>query len=86
MDTGKYLIADYSIDCSSPSYTTFAVYSCINIFIYPVGIPLLYSVLLLANRSRIKQPVVEREKDENLAGWSSSSTTTSRSSGTSRSS
>ena len=67
MDTKEsYLIADYSIDCGTAAYTTYAVYSGLFIVVYLVSIPLMYAALLFAKRERIKQPVEEREKDERL--------------------
>lgn len=51
LDDGKeYLRADYRIECDSPEYRAFHVFAGIMIFVYPVGIPLLYAYLLYKNR------------------------------------
>ena len=36
--------------------------------IYPIGVPLLFAYLLFKKRERIKKPMEEREKDEELFG------------------
>ena len=37
------------------------------VVIHPVGMPLLLSLLLWEKRAKIKQPVEEREKDEEVS-------------------
>ena len=67
LDTEKsYLISDYSIDCDSSEYSIFGIYAVLMIFIYPIGIPYMFSRLLMAKKDKIKQSVEEREKDESL--------------------
>ena len=69
LDTEKsYLIADYSIDCGEAAYMNYTVYCGFSILLYPVGIPLLYAMLLENNKRGIKRPVEKREKDKRLAG------------------
>ena len=38
------------------------------VLIYPIGVPLLFAYLLFKKRERIKKPMEEREKDEELFG------------------
>ena len=38
------------------------------IIFYPIGVPLLFAYLLFKKRERIKKPMEEREKDEELFG------------------
>jgi len=68
MDTGmSYLIADYSIECDEErAYGSHSTYATVMIAVYPVGVPLLLSWLLWRKRAKIKQPVEEREKDEEV--------------------
>ena len=69
LDTDKsYLIADYSIDCSSGAYNMYSVYSGFMILIYPVGIPMVFGTLLVKMKDHINKPVADREKDDELFG------------------
>ena len=47
-----YMRADYSISCSSQRYQFAVVWAAVMVFVYPVGIPLLYFVLLYQVRAR----------------------------------
>lgn len=49
-DGNRYLRADYTILCDSPKHRFFEVYASFMIAIYPVGIPVLYTGLLLKDR------------------------------------
>lgn len=49
-DGKEYLRADYRIECDSSRHKALQVYAAIMIFVYPVGIPLLYAILLYRNR------------------------------------
>jgi hypothetical protein len=42
----RALRQDLTIDCDSPGHVTMQIYSVIMIFIYPIGVPLLYVYLL----------------------------------------
>ena len=59
---GGYLIADYSIDCGTKEYALYATYSGVMVVVYPIGIPLVFALLLFRKRARIKSSVEEREK------------------------
>ncbi|RYD66200.1 MAG: hypothetical protein EOP84_31330, partial [Verrucomicrobiaceae bacterium] len=53
-DDGKsYLVADYSISCDAPDRSAYLTYGSLMILIYPIGIPLVYAVVLFKNRKRI---------------------------------
>ena len=71
LDTSKsYLIADYGIDCDVAAYKSYAVFSGLMVLVYPFGIPLLYTYLLVKKKGRIMKPTEEREEDEELVGMS----------------
>ncbi|CAM9199838.1 unnamed protein product, partial [Laminaria digitata] len=49
-DGNNYLRADYRIMCTDAKHRALQVYAAIMIAVYPVGIPLLYAVLLYRHR------------------------------------
>lgn len=49
-DGNAYLRADYSIDCRSTKHRALKVFAGIMVLLYPVGIPLFYTVLLHRTR------------------------------------
>ncbi|CAM9115842.1 unnamed protein product, partial [Laminaria digitata] len=49
-DGSNYLRADYRIMCTGTKHRALQVYAAIMIAVYPVGIPLLYAVLLCRHR------------------------------------
>ena len=51
--TLRVLQADHSISCDSPSYKKWTGYAVIMLFVYPVGIPMLYLCELLRHRKGI---------------------------------
>ena len=51
LDDGKiYLRADYRIICTDAKHRALQVYAAVMIAVYPVGVPLLYAVLLYRHR------------------------------------
>ncbi|CAM9190562.1 unnamed protein product, partial [Ectocarpus sp. 8 AP-2014] len=52
----SYLGADYGIQCHTDKHTWYKVYAGIMIMVYPIGIPLLYSVILWRNRESLNPP------------------------------
>ncbi|CAN0240311.1 unnamed protein product [Pylaiella littoralis] len=53
-DLDEYLLrADYSISCDDPEHLFYEVYAAFMILLYPVGIPVLFAVLLLKRRDKI---------------------------------
>ena len=57
LTTLRVLQADHGISCYSPSYKTWTVYAVIMLFVYPVGIPLLYFAELWYHRKAINPDV-----------------------------
>ena len=57
LKTLRVLQADHGISCDSPSYKKWSVYAGIMVFIYPVGIPLLYFAELWYHRKAINPDV-----------------------------
>ena len=52
----EWLVADYSISCNSPSFRKFLFpWAVLMSFVYPVGLPLLYTCLLLPHRKALEQ-------------------------------
>jgi len=65
LDNGEsYMRADYSIDCDSGEYTTAQVWAGLMIFVYPIGIPLLYFILLFSKRKDLNPSSKEGMGDE----------------------
>ena len=77
-DYGEYLKADYSIECIpknedefTPYYTLLFVYAIIMAAIFPVGVPLLYTIFLFRKRKYLNPPkkdlvencIVEKEEE-----------------------
>ncbi|CAN0594056.1 unnamed protein product, partial [Ectocarpus sp. 12 AP-2014] len=55
LDDGKtYLRADYRIDCDSSKHLAMEIYAGLMIFVYPIGIPLVYAALLFGGRDALK--------------------------------
>ena len=57
LTTLRVLQADHGISCYSPSYKKWTVYAVIMLFVYPVGIPLLYFAELWYHRKAINPDV-----------------------------
>ena len=58
-ETRKWMVADLSIRCSdsdhkNPTYDAILAYACVMILIYPIGIPLIFTLLMWRNREAIK--------------------------------
>jgi hypothetical protein len=49
----RFLPTDWSLDCDSPRYSQYMDAAIILLLLYPVGVPLLYSVLLCHSRKRL---------------------------------
>ena len=56
-DGREYLIVDYNTNCEDEEYYSYITFCVIMCFIYPIGIPMLYFVLLYTNRDRINPRV-----------------------------
>ena len=65
VDTGRvYLELDYSVDVQYSRYTRMEAYAVAMLFVYPVGIPALYFVLLFRERAVLKKPFEQRTPEE----------------------
>lgn len=49
----SYLVADYSINCNNSYRSFYVAYGTAMIFVYPLGIPLAYAIMLFRNRTLI---------------------------------
>ncbi|CAM9400274.1 unnamed protein product, partial [Choristocarpus tenellus] len=64
-DGGNYLRADYRLRCNSPKHHHLQVYAAVMMVVYPLGIPLVYGVLLFRNREELLD-VTFREENPQL--------------------
>ncbi|GMH59843.1 hypothetical protein TL16_g02912 [Triparma laevis f. inornata] len=53
-DPIRYLVADPQVDCDSGDHILAEAYATVMIFVYPIGITLLYTYLLVKNRKELK--------------------------------
>ena len=68
-DGMKYLRADYGVECDSPNHRSFQIYAGFMMLLYTVGIPALYTGLLVQNRSVLKDDV-GREENQSTRSFS----------------
>ena len=69
LDDGiEYLRADYRIHCTDAKHKIFEVYAGIMVFVYPVGIPLLYAVLLFQRRDVLADADADKTIAQPIAG------------------
>ncbi|CAM9273146.1 unnamed protein product [Ectocarpus sp. 4 AP-2014] len=73
LDDGiEYLRADYRIHCTDAKHKAFEVYAGFMIFLYPVGIPLLYAVMLFQRRDVLADACADKTVAQPIAGlWES---------------
>ncbi|GMH83062.1 hypothetical protein TrST_g8014 [Triparma strigata] len=64
-DPHFWLARDHSIDCKSPEHASFKTYASVMIMVYPIGIPLLYAVLLYRSQDRLVKP--DRDYDPSIS-------------------
>lgn len=68
LDDGyEYLRADYRIICTDTKHQALQVYAGIMIALYPVGIPLLYAVLLYYRRDVLADPRADKGPAQSIA-------------------
>lgn len=60
--------ADWRIDCTDANHKAFEVYAGIMVFVYPVGIPLLYAVLLFERRDVLADADEDKTVAQPIAG------------------
>ena len=54
LDDGKvYLRSDYRIECNSPKHKAFQIYAAFMLVVYPLGIPIMFALLLFRNRKAL---------------------------------
>ena len=64
----RYLRADMSINCDSPEYFATTVWAIVSIICYPVGVPLLYLILLFRVRKDIAELSLHKNEDRQEFG------------------
>ncbi|CAN0246469.1 unnamed protein product [Ascophyllum nodosum] len=65
LDDGKmYLRSDYSIECNSPKHKGFQIYAAFMIAVYPLGIPLLFALLLYRNRKALTNTTLRNDSED----------------------
>ncbi|CAN0093617.1 unnamed protein product [Ectocarpus sp. 4 AP-2014] len=67
-DEIEYLRADYSILCTDAKHKAFEAYAGIMVFVYPVGIPLLYAVLLFQRRHVLSDAGADKAVAQSISG------------------
>lgn len=66
-DGEEYLRADYRIMCTDAKHRALQVYAGFMIAVYPVGIPLLFVVLLYRHRDVLSDPTADKTAAESIA-------------------
>lgn len=56
----SYLRADYSLTCTTDRHRAFKAYAILMVFVYPIGVPAIFSTWLARNRHDLRQS----ERDE----------------------
>ena len=67
-DDIEYLRADYRIHCTDAKHKAFEVYAGIMVFVYPLGIPLLYAALLFQRRDVLADAGADKRVAQPIAG------------------
>ncbi|CAM9420392.1 unnamed protein product, partial [Hapterophycus canaliculatus] len=68
LDDIEYLRADYRIHCTDAKHKAFEVYAGIMVLVYPVGIPLFYTVLLFQHRDVLANADEDKTVAQPIAG------------------
>ena len=69
LDDGiEYLRADYRIHCEDAKHKIFEAYAGIMVFVYPLGIPLLYAILLFQRRDILADGDADKTAAQSIAG------------------
>jgi hypothetical protein len=53
-DPTRYLYSDRSISCDEPAHSTYMLYACGMMVVFPLGIPVLYTLMLTQRRHEIQ--------------------------------
>ena len=59
LDVGTYLRRDYSIDASNTEHMVYRITGYVALIVYPIGIPLVITYILVRNRKRLDDPSVQ---------------------------
>jgi len=59
LDVGVYLRRDYSINASNHEHTVYRITGIIALLMYPIGIPVAITYILVRNRKRLDDPAVQ---------------------------
>ena len=72
-DGRKWLTVDYSIDCALPAHEGVQSYSALMIFVYPLGVPLLFLILLrgVGTAGAAQRTKLLRQSDRDMEGLDS---------------
>lgn len=62
-----FLRSDYSIECFTLTHTLYRTYAGVMIFVYPLGIPFIYFVLLYKNKEVLTQDNDRRRENAKVA-------------------
>jgi len=67
LDDGRYFLrADYHIRCDDEGRFVWGMFGAAMVFTFPVCVPALYFFLLWKKKDKIRKPVEERSKDEDI--------------------
>ena len=55
--TASYLLSDLSVDCNGERYAQYTVYAILMLFIYPIGLPLLYAFFIWDKKALLGDPI-----------------------------
>ncbi|CAB1099999.1 unnamed protein product [Ectocarpus sp. CCAP 1310/34] len=67
-DGNEYLRADFRIHCTDAKHKAFEVYAGVMLAVYPVGIPLLYAILLFRRRHVLVDAVTDKTVPQSISG------------------
>jgi hypothetical protein len=63
-DPTEYMVSDQSLSCDTEEHKSYGMYAGFMVFVYPLGIPLLYFGLLWKDRKQLR---VKQERDKNTS-------------------
>ncbi|CAM9433669.1 unnamed protein product, partial [Laminaria digitata] len=70
LDNGNsFLRSDHSLECYTPKHKVFMAYASVMVAVFPLGIPVCYTVVLYRNRSSFKDRVGADANTTNVAGF-----------------
>lgn len=69
IDGTEYLLSDLSQECGTDRWNRYAYWNSLLIFVYPMGVPLFFGVLLWFNRDRLKRNTIQAQFGFLYAGY-----------------